>query len=152
MATRIPPKEITGLRGAVVKKFSKKMLGQVPATLGVGWHNPAVLQGFFAIGGKARKWDECDLDLKSYAHMAVASLVGCTWCLDFGYFQASNENLDLEKAREILGDQRRGTGCNIAGTGPFRTPPARCYRSRVAGRRTAERHVTDYQTTGSTQA
>ena len=101
MATRIPPKEITGLRGAVVKMFSKRMLGQVPATLGVGWHNPAVLQGFFAIGGKSRKWDECDLDLKSYAHMAVASLVGCTWCLDFGYFQARNENLDLEKAREI---------------------------------------------------
>ena len=65
MATRIPPKEITGLRGAVVKMFSKRMLGQVPATLGVGWHNPAVLQGFFAIGGKARKWDKCDLDLKS---------------------------------------------------------------------------------------
>ena len=33
--------------------------------------------------------------------MAVASLVGCTWCLDFDYFQAHNENLDLEKAREV---------------------------------------------------
>ena len=33
--------------------------------------------------------------------MAVASLVGCTWCLDFNYFQAHNENLDLEKAREV---------------------------------------------------
>jgi len=24
--------------------------------------------------------------------MAVASLVGCTWCLDFNHFQAHNEN------------------------------------------------------------
>ena len=33
--------------------------------------------------------------------MAVASLVGCSWCLDFGYFQAHNEGLDETKAREV---------------------------------------------------
>src|SRR5699024_9700685 len=39
--------------------------------------------------------------LKSFAHMAVTSLIGCTWCLDFGYFQAHNEGLDVAKAREV---------------------------------------------------
>jgi len=33
--------------------------------------------------------------------MALASLVGCTWCVDFNYFQAHNDNLDLKKAREV---------------------------------------------------
>ncbi len=33
--------------------------------------------------------------------MAVAGLVGCSWCLDLGYFQAHNEGLDLTKAREV---------------------------------------------------
>ena len=33
--------------------------------------------------------------------MAVASLVGCSWCLDFNYFEARNKGLDVEKAREI---------------------------------------------------
>jgi alkylhydroperoxidase family enzyme len=33
--------------------------------------------------------------------MAVASLIGCTWCLDFGYFAAHNEDLDVDKAREV---------------------------------------------------
>ena len=33
--------------------------------------------------------------------MAVASLVGCTFCLDLGYFQAHNEGLDEAKAREV---------------------------------------------------
>jgi alkylhydroperoxidase family enzyme len=101
MATRVPTTEITGVRGAIVKRFSKKLLGQVPEPLSVYWHNPAVLKGYFAISGKAQKWDACDPSLKSFAHMAVASLIGCTWCLDFGYFQARNENLDLEKAREV---------------------------------------------------
>lgn len=65
------------------------------------WHNPKVLKASFGIGNKVQKWDACDEALKSFAHMAVASLVGCTWCLDFNYFQAHNENLDLEKAREV---------------------------------------------------
>ena len=33
--------------------------------------------------------------------MAVASLVGCSFCLDLGYFQAHNEGLDQTKAREV---------------------------------------------------
>ncbi len=33
--------------------------------------------------------------------MAVASLLGCTWCLDFGYFMAHNEGLDEAKSREV---------------------------------------------------
>ena len=101
MATRIPPTEITGVYGSMMKRFSKKKLGQVPESLGVSWHNPPVLKAYFGISGKAQKWDACDLSLKSFAHMAVASLIGCTACLDFGYFQAHNENLDLEKAREV---------------------------------------------------
>jgi alkylhydroperoxidase family enzyme len=99
--TRIPPTEITGLYGALVKRFSKKLLGRVPEPLGVYWHNRAVLKATMGLGAKAQKWDACDVSLKSFAHLAVAAQVGCSWCLDFGYFQASNEHLDLDKAREV---------------------------------------------------
>ena len=99
--TRIPTAEITGLYGALVKRFSKKLLGRVPEPLGVYWHNRAVLRATMGIGAKAQKWDACDLSLKSFAHMAVAAQIGCSWCLDFGYFQAFNEHLDLDKAREV---------------------------------------------------
>ncbi|HEX5534860.1 MAG TPA: hypothetical protein VFX33_14060, partial [Actinomycetales bacterium] len=37
----------------------------------------------------------------SFAHMAVAAQVGCSWCLDFGYFQAHNEGLDERKASQV---------------------------------------------------
>lgn len=99
--TRIPRAEITGLFGAMMKRFSKKMLGEVPEPLGVMWHNRPVLKSFFGFSGKAQKWHACDHQLKSFAHMAVASLVGCSFCLDLGYFQARNQKLDLEKAREV---------------------------------------------------
>lgn len=101
MANRIPTREPTGVQGALVKRLARRRLGRVPEPLGVYWHNLPVLKGYFAISGRARKWEACDPSLKSFAHMAVASLVGCTWCLDYGYFEAYNENLDLEKAREV---------------------------------------------------
>jgi alkylhydroperoxidase family enzyme len=99
--TRIPKAEVTGLYGAIVKRFSKKMLGEVAEPVGVYWHNPKVLKFYFGLGQKSQKWDQCDENLKSLAHMAVASLLGCTWCLDFGYFRAHNEGLDEAKAREV---------------------------------------------------
>lgn len=99
--TRLPAAEITGLRGALMTRMATRTLGKVPTSLGVYWHNPKVLTASFGIGNKVQKWDACDEQLKSYAHMAVASLVGCSWCLDYNYFQAHNENLDVEKAREV---------------------------------------------------
>ena len=98
---RIPKAEITGLYGALVKRYSRKLLGDVPEPLGVYWQNRPVLKFYLGLGQKTGKWNECDENLKSFAHMAVASLVGCTWCLDFGYFTAHNEGLDEAKAREV---------------------------------------------------
>ncbi len=99
--TRVPLAEITGVFGFLMKRMAKKMLGEVPEPLGVMWHNRPVLNAFFGFSSKAEKWRSCNKQLKSFAHMATASLVGCSFCLDLGYFQAKNEKLDLEKAREI---------------------------------------------------
>jgi alkylhydroperoxidase family enzyme len=99
--TRIPKAELTGVYGAVVKRMSRKMFGDVPEPLGVVWHNRKVLNFSFSVGRKAQKWDRCDETLKSFAHMAVASLVGCGFCLDLGYFEAHNKGLDVTKAREV---------------------------------------------------
>ena len=99
--TRVPKAEITGVYGAVLKRFSRKMFGEVPDALGVMWHHRPVLKASMGYGQRLRKWKECDEGLKTFAHMAVASLVGCSWCLDFNYFLAHNEGLDEAKAREV---------------------------------------------------
>ncbi|MEU6644254.1 carboxymuconolactone decarboxylase family protein [Saccharomonospora sp. NPDC046836] len=98
---RIPKAELTGIYGAILKRMSRKMLGDVAEPLAVMWHNRKVLNFSFSISRKAQQWDQCDKNLKSYAHMAVASLVGCSFCLDIGYFQGRNEGLDMTKAREV---------------------------------------------------
>ena len=99
--SRIPPTQITGPFGAVVKTLSRRKLGSVPESLGVMWHSRPVLMTTSRAGMKAAKWRACDKDLKSLAHMAVASYVGCSACLDFGYYEAANGGLDLRKASEV---------------------------------------------------
>ena len=99
--TRVPKAEIRGAQGAVMKRFGRKMFGVVPEPLEVMWHDRPVLRTYLGLGQKASRWHACDETLKSYAHMAVAALVGCSWCLDLGYFQAHNEGLDVTKAREV---------------------------------------------------
>jgi alkylhydroperoxidase family enzyme len=98
---RVPHAEMTGIFGAMAKTFSRKKLGQVPEPLAVMWHNQPVLKAFFSFARKSQTWKACDHQLKSFAHMAVASVVGCSFCLDVSYFQALNEKLDMRKAREV---------------------------------------------------
>jgi alkylhydroperoxidase family enzyme len=99
--TRIPKATLTGVKGAIVKRMSIKMLGEVAEPVEVVWHNQKVLNFSFSVARQVKKWHECDENLKSFAHMAVASMVGCSFCLDLGYFQAHNEGLDVTKAREV---------------------------------------------------
>jgi alkylhydroperoxidase family enzyme len=99
--TRIPMAEITGPYGYLLKRLSRKMIGEVPEAAGVMWHNRAVLNSSMGFGRKVQKWNQLDPDLTSFAHMTVAAFVGCSWCLDFNYFQAHNEGLDEAKASEV---------------------------------------------------
>ena len=100
-STRVPAIEITGFYGSLVKAISRKILGQVPASAGVLWHHPKVFKDLMGIGGKSERWDELDPNLATYANMAAASFIGCSFCLDFNYFMAHNKGLDESKAREV---------------------------------------------------
>ena len=99
--TRVPKAEITGPFGYLVKRFSRKLLGEVPEGAEVMWHNRKVLMTAMGFGRKSQKWDQLDPDLRSYATMAVAAQIGCSWCLDYGYFEAHNKGLDEAKASEV---------------------------------------------------
>ncbi|MBV8692127.1 MAG: carboxymuconolactone decarboxylase family protein [Actinobacteria bacterium] len=98
---RIPKAQLTGVYGFLVKRFSKKMFGEVPEPAELFWHNRPVLTTTMRFGQKVQKWNALDPNLASFAHMAVASFVGCSWCLDLNYFHMHNEGLDETKASEI---------------------------------------------------
>ena len=77
------------------------MLGKVPDGAAVMWHYPAVLKDMMGFGRKTEKWNRLDRNLATFAAMAAAGVVGCSFCLDLGYFMAHNRGLDEAKAREV---------------------------------------------------
>ena len=99
---RIPKAPVTGVYGALMKLFAKRMLkAEFPDNGYVYFHHVPVLKAVMSFEGKVGKWRELDPLLKSYAQLASAGVIGCSWCLDFGYFMAHNDGLDLAKVREV---------------------------------------------------
>ena len=52
--TRIPKAEITGPYGYLLKRFSRKMLGDVPERAEVMWHNRPVLMSLMGSAARPR--------------------------------------------------------------------------------------------------
>ena len=98
---RIPKATITGLYGKVLSAYARRTYGQIPDNVYVYWHHRKALKAVLGFEQKVAKWDRLDENLKSYAQLASAGVIGCSWCLDFGYFMAHNDGLDLAKVREV---------------------------------------------------
>jgi alkylhydroperoxidase family enzyme len=97
MTLRVPKAQLDDeLRETMVQQY-----GVVPEPLEAAWHVPGVARASIDMGARAAEWDAVDTSLKSFAHMAVAAQVGCSWCLDLGYFAAQNQDLDLTKASQV---------------------------------------------------
>src|SRR5437773_6698702 len=78
MTLRVSKAEIPSeLRESMIKQF-----GAVAEPVEVTWHNPSVAQAALQFGAQVGAWDAADASLKTFAHMAVAAQVGCSWCLD----------------------------------------------------------------------
>ena len=48
-----------------------------------------------------RRWRRLDPTLQSLAVMVAASRIGCTWCMDFGYWEAHHRGVDPAKVSAV---------------------------------------------------
>jgi alkylhydroperoxidase family enzyme len=97
MALRIPKAEVP----AEIREALIQQVGSMPEPVEVAFNNPKVAMTTQEFATGASAWDAVDMSLKTFAHMAVAAQVGCSWCLDVNYFLALHHNLDLAKASQV---------------------------------------------------
>jgi alkylhydroperoxidase family enzyme len=97
MALRIPKAEVPGELGEALVR----QLGSMPEPIEVDYNNPPVARANREYAVKLSTLATVDASLKTFAHMAVAAQVGCSWCLDVNYFLALNQQLDLAKASQV---------------------------------------------------
>lgn len=82
--------------------YSRRTFGKVlEPGLALG-HNTKVLRSYFRFEMGVGKWNALDPALKHLAVMVSSAGVGCSWCVDFGHWEAERLGLPAEKIRKVL--------------------------------------------------
>jgi len=75
--------------------FSRRRYGTVLDPLAALAHNPPVGRSYALFELQVQRWKRLDSDLKDLAVLAVAAGIGCSWCLDFGYWDSATRHQAL---------------------------------------------------------
>ena len=81
--------------------YSRRRFGAVAAPAAAMAHNPRVLVSNARHEVSLEKWRALDPTLKDLAVMAAAVTVGCSWCVDFGYWISTSKGVDPAKLRAV---------------------------------------------------
>ena len=100
-AVRVPLVEPRTAFDRAVAWYCRRTYGEVLDNALALMHNRPVLKALFSFEKKLQKWHRLDPDLKVLAEMASASMIGCSWCMDFGYYAAHSAGLDTGKLGEV---------------------------------------------------
>ena len=98
---RVPMEEPNGLFGRLVTFYSRRTYGDVLDPGLAMWHNKPMLRTVLRFERGVARWKRLDPDLKILAEAASAAMIGCSWCMDFGYYVAQSQGLDLAKLSEV---------------------------------------------------
>ena len=94
-----PPKTLSY---RISTQFTRRRYGVTPDPVAAMGHNMKVGRSyaFFELG--VERWRALDRGLKDLAVMAAAASIGCAWCMDFGYWEATmNHKVPAEKIRAV---------------------------------------------------
>lgn len=100
-AVRVPLPEPRSLFDRTIAWYCRRTYGDVLDNALALMHHRPVLKALFAFEKKVARWDRLDPDLKVLAQAASAAVIGCSWCLDFGYFAAHSAGLDTSKLEHV---------------------------------------------------
>jgi AhpD family alkylhydroperoxidase len=64
-------------------------------------HHPRLLISYARHEQSIARWSRLDPTLKALAVMASAATIGCSWCLDFGYWESTRRGIDPAKLRDV---------------------------------------------------
>jgi alkylhydroperoxidase family enzyme len=98
---RVPLDEPRGVLGRLLAWYARRTYGDVPDNGLALLHHKPILKALLGFERRVDKWDHLDPDLKVLAQTGSAAAIGCSWCLDFGYFAAHSKGLRVDKIKEV---------------------------------------------------
>jgi alkylhydroperoxidase family enzyme len=85
----------------ILEAYSRRKYGGVLEPGLVAYNNRRVLRTYLRAELGAAKWNTVDWQLKQLAVMAAAAELGCSWCMDFGYWESWSGGMPAEKLRAV---------------------------------------------------
>lgn len=95
----LTPRRTLTLR--LVEWYSRRAYGEVMQPVLALGHHPKILRAYLSFESKVGRWKALDPALKHLAELASAATIGCSWCVDFGYWHADKLGLPLEKISKV---------------------------------------------------
>lgn len=94
--------EPRGVIARLAQGYAKRRFGQVVEPGTAASHHAGVLVAMGAVETAAELgWKKLRPELRQLALQEVASLIGCSWCVDFGYYEGINKGVDPDKVRAV---------------------------------------------------
>ena len=98
---RVPLEHRGSLLASIMKAFSRRLFGLEAEPMLAMLHQRKVLTAVTRFGMGAQKWSKLDDGLKELANLSVASQIGCSWCMDFGYYMSRTNGMPIEKLEQV---------------------------------------------------
>lgn len=83
------------------KAYARRRFGGSLDPLEAMAHNPKVLRTNSRSEMSLAKWSALPSDLKHLAEMSASVTIGCSWCVDFGWWVMASEGVAAEKIRDV---------------------------------------------------
>jgi alkylhydroperoxidase family enzyme len=85
----------------LVRWYCRRTYGKVLEPVMAAAHHRQVLIATSRLEMSAARWKKLDPGLKSLAVMAAASAIGCSWCMDFGYWEFRTQGMPHAKLHDV---------------------------------------------------
>jgi AhpD family alkylhydroperoxidase len=84
-----------------VEWYSRRAYGRVLDPSTALAHSPRLLWGYLRFERSVAGWKRLDEELKELAQLASAAAIGCSWCMDFGYWLSHRAGMDTKKLHSL---------------------------------------------------
>jgi len=98
---RIPLDHERSIHARALRAMSRRRFGTVIDPGLVAAHHTGVLYTMYVTELGAGRWRKADPTLQALAVMRTAAVIGCTWCMDFGYWEFHHRGVDPAKLRAV---------------------------------------------------
>ncbi|HVT41359.1 MAG TPA: carboxymuconolactone decarboxylase family protein [Acidimicrobiales bacterium] len=94
--------EPKGIVSRLARAYTRRRFGQMVEPTAAASHHAGVL---IAMGGLETSaqlgWKKLDPTLRWLALQATSMQIGCSWCVDYGYYEGMHEGVDPAKVRAV---------------------------------------------------